>query len=329
MEPAVLAQVLGPLQGLFAPQDYPNLLVGLGAPDDAAVYRLDDQRAMILTTDFFTPIVDDAYDYGAIAATNALSDVYAMGGQPLLALNLVAFPANLPVEILTQILRGMAETVRDAGAVIAGGHSIQDKEPKVGLCVVGMGHPDKLMTKAGARPDDVLVLTKPLGSGVITTCAKVNQAAPEHVAAATRWMKKLNRAAGESAMLAGVRCGTDITGFGLIGHAWEMAHASGVGLQISLGAVPFMDGAQRYADEGIFAGGTLANHNAYLAHTKFMDDMCDGDCMLLFDAQTSGGLLLAIAPEQLPVFRAEMTRRGEAWWEIGKVVAEPGSIQVV
>jgi selenide, water dikinase len=325
----VLAQVLGPLQGLFAPQDYPDLLVGLGSPDDAAVYRLDDQRAMILTTDFFTPIVDDPYDYGAIAAANALSDVYAMGGQPLLALNLVAFPANLPVEILTQVMRGMAETVRAAGAVIAGGHSIQDKEPKVGLCVVGMGHPDKLLTKAGAHPDDVLVLTKPLGSGVITTCAKVNQATVEHIAGATRWMKKLNRAAGECAMIAGARCGTDITGFGLIGHAWEMANASGVGMQIGLALVPFMDGAQRYADEGIFAGGTLANHVAYSPHTRFVDDMCDGDCMLLFDAQTSGGLLLAIAPEQLPVFRAEMTSRNEPWWEIGKVIAESQVIQVI
>ena len=321
--------MLRPLQDLFAPKDYPDLLVGLGSPDEAAVYRLDENRALIFTTDFFTPIVDDPYDYGAIAAANALSDVYAMGGQPLLALNLAAFPTHLPIEIFTEVMRGMAETVRSAGAVIAGGHSIQDDEPKVGLCVVGMAHPDRLLTKAGARPGDVLVLTKPLGSGVITTFAKSNQAAPEHIAEATRWMKHLNRAASECAMMVGARCGTDITGFGLIGHAWEMADASGVGLQIDLGTVPFMDGAQKYADEGIFPGGTLANHSTYSAHTRFVDDMCQGDCMLLFDAQTSGGLLLCIAPEQIDKFGAEMKQRNEPWWQIGKVIADPKVIQVV
>jgi selenide,water dikinase len=329
MSPEVLAQVLGPLQSLFDPKDYPDLLVGLGSPDDAAVYRLDGQRALILTTDFFTPIVDDPYDYGAIAAANALSDVYAMGGQPVLALNLVAFPAKLPVEILSEVMRGMAETVRASGAVIAGGHSIQDDEPKVGLCVVGMGCPEQLLTKAGARAGDTLVLTKPLGSGVITTVAKANQAAPEHIAEATRWMKHLNRGAGESAVAAGVRGGTDITGFGLIGHAWEMAEASGVGLRIDLGKVPFLDGAQRYADDGIFPGGTWANCESYKKHTRFIDDMCEGDCMLLFDAQTSGGLLLSIPPNRLPQFRDEMTRRDEAWWEIGQVIGDRDYIEVI
>lgn len=321
--------MLRPLQNLFNPTDYPNLLVGLGSPDDAAVYRFDDQRALIFTTDFFTPIVDDPYDYGAIAAANALSDVYAMGGQPLLALDLVAWPSTLPAGILTEVIRGMAETVRAAGAAIAGGHSIKDEEPKVGLCVVGMASPGRLLTKAGAQDGDVLVLTKPLGSGVITTVAKADLAAPEHLAQAIFWMKRLNKGAGESAVAASVRGGTDITGFGLIGHAWEMAEASGVGLRINLGAVPFLDGAQRYADEGLFPGGTCANHAAYKEHARFADDMCEGDCMLLFDAQTSGGLLLAVPPSQLPLFRAEMTRRGEPWWEIGRVIAGEHCIQVV
>ncbi len=329
MSPETLAQVLRPLQDLFIPADYPNLIVGLGHPDDAAVYRLDDQRALIFTTDFFTPIVDNPYDYGAIAAANALSDVYAMGGQPLLALNLVAFPAKLPVEILSEVMRGMAETVRAAGAVIAGGHSIQDEEPKVGLCVVGMAHPDHLFTKAGARDGDVLVLTKPLGSGVITTVAKADQADPAHVAGAVQWMKRLNRVPAEIAVTCGVHAGTDITGFGLIGHAWEMVESAGVGLRIDLGAVPFMDGAQRYADEGLYPGGTCANHATYQCHTRFADDMCDGDCMLLFDAQTSGGLLLAVPPEGLAHFRAEMTRHSEPWWEIGQVIGDQDYIAII
>lgn len=320
--------MLRPLQNLFKPVDYPDLLVGLGSPDDAAVYRLDDDRALIFTADFFTPIVDDPYDYGAIAAANALSDVYAMGGQPILALNLVAFPTRLPIEILTEVISGMAYTVRAAGAVIAGGHSIQDEEPKVGLCVVGMGKPKELLTKAGAKDGDILVLTKPLGSGIITTVAKVDRAAPEHLAKAVRWMKRLNQNAGASAVAAGVQCGTDITGFGLLGHAWEMAEASGMGMRIDLGRVPFLDGAQRYADDGLFPGGTCTNQETYQAHVRVPHDVCDGDCMLLFDAQTSGGLLLSVPSDKLSRFRVEMEMRGETWWEIGQVIAGQDYIEV-
>ncbi len=173
--------MLRPLQDLFDPAAHPDLLVGLGSLDDAAVYRLDDERALILTTDFFTPIVDDPYQYGSIAAANALSDVYAMGGRPLLALNIAAFPPDLPPSILSNVMRGAAEKVREAGAVIAGGHTIQDKEPKVGLAVAGLGHPDRLFTKGGAQPGDILVLTKPLGTGCITTAAKDDKADPVHV----------------------------------------------------------------------------------------------------------------------------------------------------
>ncbi len=321
--------MLRPLQTLFNPSDYPNLLVGLGSPDDAAVYRLDDRQALIFTADFITPIVDDPFDYGAIAAANALSDVYAMGGQPLLALNLVAFPSKLPLEILSEVLRGMAETVRASGAPIAGGHSIQDDEPKVGLCVAGRGEWERLMTKGGARPGDRLVLTKPLGNGTVTTAAKADQAAPEHIREATRWMKRLNRAASETALAVGARGGTDVTGFGLIGHAWEMAEASGVALEIHLGRVPFLEGAQRYADEGLLPGGAHSNFAAYHARVHFEEDMCEGDCMLLFDPQTSGGLLLAVPTERWAEFQASMAAANEPCWTIGEVIGGVSSIRVI
>ena len=313
--------MLRPLQGLFDPADHPNLLVGLGVPDDAAVYRLDDERALILTTDFFTPIVDDAYDYGAIAAANALSDVYAMGGTPLIALNIAALPPDLPADITAQIILGMAETVKEAGAVIAGGHTIQDKEPKVGLAVVGLAHPDRIFTKANARPGDVLVLTKPLGTGCITTAAKNDKAQPEHVAEAVAWMIRLNRAAAEAAALAGSRAATDITGFGFLGHASEIADSSGVTLHIDFENVPLMDGAKGYAAQWIFPGGSTNNRLAYEAGVQFADTITEEQRMLLFDAQTSGGLLIALAPDQVETFAAAMTERDAPWWPVGEVGA--------
>ncbi len=180
---------------MFDPADYPDLLIGLGEPDDAAVWKLDDERALVATTDFFTPVVDDPYDYGAIAAANALSDIYAMGARPFLALNIAALPPNLPTEISAEILRGGAEKVREAGVVLAGGHTVQDKEPKFGLMVLGFVHPDRILSKGGARPGDVLVLSKPLGFGVITTALKREQADPAHLAEAVTWMKRLNKTA--------------------------------------------------------------------------------------------------------------------------------------
>ena len=304
-------------------------MVGLGSPDDAAVYRLDSQRALILTTDFFTPVVDDPYDYGAIAAANALSDVYAMGGKPILALNLVAFPMSLPAEVLTQVMLGMAETVYKAGAVIAGGHSIQDEEPKVGLCVVGIGHPDRLLTKQGACPGDRLVLTKPLGSGIITTAAKADQAEPADVQEAVAWMKWLNRVVGEVAVELELRGGTDITGFGLLGHAWELAEASNVILRFTLDTIPWMQGALRYADEGLFPGGSAANYLAYAQHVEFNASISDEERMLLCDAQTSGGLLLCIPEEKYLQFEASMAERHEPYWLVGEVVAGQAAIQVI
>ncbi len=311
--------MLRPLQGMFDPADYPDLLVGLGAPDDAAVYRLDDARALIITTDFFTPIVDDPYQYGAIAAANALSDVYAMGGQPLVALNIAALPPDLPPDMMAQIILGMAEKVREAGAVIAGGHTIQDKEPKVGLAVIGLGHPDHLLTKAGARPGDVLILTKPLGTGCITTAAKNDQADAAHVAEAIRWMMQLNRDGAEVAVELGVRAATDITGFGFMGHATEMAEASGVTLRLQWSGIPLITGARAYADAWIFPGGSTDNRRAYEQGVRFADEIPEAARMLLFDAQTSGGLLIALPAAQRDTFAARMETRGAPWWEVGVV----------
>lgn len=312
--------MLRPLQNLFDPAHYPDLLVGLGEPDDAAVYRLDDARALIVTTDFFTPIVDDPYQYGAIAATNALSDVYAMGGRPLLALNIAALPATLPPAMSAQIILGMAEKVREAGAVIAGGHTIQDKEPKVGLAVIGLAAPDQLLTKGGARPGDLLVLTKPLGTGCITTAAKNDRARPEHVIGAVHWMTHLNRDAAEAAVTVGACAATDITGFGLLGHATEMAQASSVTLQIDAGRVPLMDGATHYAAQWIFPGGSSANREAYEPGVRVTGALPEERLMLLYDAQTSGGLLIALPADRREDFAAQMAARQALWWQIGQVV---------
>ncbi len=312
--------MLRPLQNLFTPADYPDLLVGLGEPDDAAVYRLDDERALIVTTDFFTPIVDDPYQYGAIAAANALSDVYAMGGRPLLALNIAALPPALPPDISAQIILGMAEKVREAGAAIAGGHTIQDKEPKVGLAVVGLASPDRLLTKGGARPGDMLILTKPLGTGCITTAAKNDRAQPDDVTEAVRWMTRLNRDAAEVAVTLGVRAVTDVTGFGLLGHATEMAEASGVTLLIEAGRVPLMEGAARYAAQWIFPGGSSANREAYEPGVQQAGSLPEERLMLLYDAQTSGGLLIALPPAQRDAFAAQMAARQAPWWQIGQVL---------
>jgi selenide,water dikinase len=311
--------VLRPIQSVFNPADHPDLLVGLGEPDDAAVYRLDDSRALIITTDFFTPIVDDPYQYGAIAAANALSDVYAMGGTPLVALNIAALPPDLPPDMITQIMRGLAEKVRESGAVIAGGHTIQDKEPKVGLAVIGLGHPDHLLTKAGAHPGDRLILTKPLGTGCITTAAKRDQASPEHVAEAVEWMTKLNQAGAEAALAVGVRAATDVTGFGFLGHATEMAEASQVTLRVEMGRVPLMSGATVYAGQWIFPGGSSSNQVAFEPGVRFADGIPPEMQMLLFDAQTSGGLLIAVPADQFEAFTAGMDARRAPWWAVGSV----------
>ncbi len=324
-----MAQVLRPVQERFRTTEYPNLLIGLGEPDDAAVYRLDDARALVITTDFFTPIVDDPYQYGAIAAANAISDVYAMGGTPILALNIAALPPTLPSEVSSAIMRGLADKVYEAGAVIAGGHTIQDKEPKVGLAVIGLVHPEQITRKAGARPGDTLILTKPLGSGVITTAFKSDRVEAAHLDAAAEWMMRLNRAAAEAAVKAQVRSMTDVTGFGLPGHAVEMAQASGVTLRIDLARLPYHAGAKAYAEQWIFPGGAADNSLAYEAHTRFETAPSEAMKMLLFDPQTSGGLLIAVSPDHLEVFRTEMEKHGAAWWQIGTAVEREDAAALV
>ncbi len=309
---------------MFQTANYPNLLVGLDSPDDAAVWQLDDERALVITTDFFTPVVDDAYDYGTIAAANSLSDVYAMGGQPFLALNVAALPPQLPPEISSEILRGAGEKAREAGVVVAGGHTVQDQEPKFGLVVVGMVHPQQLITKRGARVGDRLVLSKPLGFGVTTTALKRQQAAPEDVAEVVGWMQRLNRQAGELAREFGVRSGTDITGFSLLGHGLEMAEASGVQFQLDYERIPFVSCAARYAAAYTFPGGAADNRLYFQERVQFADTISETQMMLLFDPQTSGGLLMAVDAERLPDLMRRAQEVGQPLWEIGEVTSGSG-----
>lgn len=303
------------------------MLVGLGDPDDAAVWRLDDERGLVVTTDFFTPVVDNPYDYGAIAAANSLSDIYAMGAKPFLALNVAALPPDLPDEIVTEILRGGAEKAHEAGVVIAGGHSVQDKEPKYGLIVLGFVNTDRMLTKRGARQGDVLVLSKPLGFGTTTTALKQSNADPTDVSEVVGWMKRLNNTAAELAVEVGVRCGTDVTGFSLLGHGLEVAQASGVGLHLYYEKIPFTRGARRYASEFIFPGGASDNRSYYGPNVRFAPNIDEASQMLLFDPQTSGGLLLAVPSDQLDTLLDQAATAGQLFWIIGKVVEGEG-IQV-
>jgi selenide,water dikinase len=297
LSPDDLRTVLGLVRG-FEPTVDPDLLVGFDTADDAAVYRLRDDLAIVVTTDFFTPIVDDPFDWGRIAATNALSDVYAMGGTPLLALNLVAWPrTGLPFELLARVLDGGAHAARAARCLVAGGHSIDDAEPKYGLAVVGTVHPDRVLTNAGAQPGDVLVLTKPIGLGVVSTAVKRDRASATQVAEAVRVMTALNAPARDAALEVGVQAATDVTGFGLLGHLREMCVASGVGAVLDAAAVPVLDGVRDLLATGMVAGGTQRNH-AFVAPAVDWGGLPETEQLLLADAQTSGGLLLSVAPDR-------------------------------
>lgn len=328
MGPEALAQVLRPLSGLFPAAEYPDLLVGLEGPDDAAVYRLDDTRALVVTTDFFPPVVDDPYSFGAIAAANAMSDVFAMGGTVLLALNLLGAPADLPPEVVSEILRGGGETVKAGGGVVAGGHSIIDAEPKYGLAVVGMVDPRAILRKSGARPGDALVLTKALGTGLVTTAIKRGRAVAEDVAAAVASMSALNRAAGACASRLALGAATDITGFGLAGHALEMAEQSGVDLVLDLHALPLLPGAWSYALAGMVPGGGERNREAFGPRVDGLDDIDANWSRILFDPQTSGGLLMAVAPPLLPELLAALDAEGVLAAVIGEARAGSGRLVV-
>lgn len=296
--------------------------------DDAAAWRLDEDRTLLVTTDFFTPIVDDAYDYGAIAAANSLSDIYAMGGTPFLGLNIAAIPAHLPPKIVADIIRGGAEKAREAGVVIAGGHTIQDNEPKYGMVVLGFAHPHKLLTKGGAQPGDLLLLSKPIGSGVITSALKAEKADPGDIAEAVKLMKQLNKIAGELAVKFGAHAATDITGFGLLGHAWEMASASSIGLRFHLNKIPFMPGAERYATEGVFPGGAFNNEDFFGSHVLFSKKISHEAQMLLFDPQTSGGILMSLPPGQRDALLQSASALGQTIWLVGEVVDGENKIQI-
>lgn len=299
-------------------------MVGLATPDDAAVWRLSEDKAIVVTTDFFTPVVDTAYEYGAIAAANSLSDVYAMGGLPFLALNIAALPDNLPVEISAEILRGGAEKAREAGVVIAGGHTVKDTEPKYGLVVIGFVDPRKMLSKGGLRVGDALVLTKPLGGGVTTTALKQGKASDSDVKEAIEWMSRLNKTAGQLALEFDLRGGTDITGFGLLGHGMEMANTSNVSLSIETAKLPFLSGARGYAEKGIFPGGAFDNKKYFENNVRFDKKLDEPIQMLLFDPQTSGGLLLGVPQEKLYSFEKRAKELDQPTWVIGEVHAGQG-----
>jgi selenide,water dikinase len=324
MDPGVLAQVLRPLQDHFSRQANSMLLVGLEVADDAAIYQLNDQQAIISTVDFFTPVVDDPYDYGAIAAANAMSDVYAMGGEVLFALNIAGFPPDMDPALMTEILRGGAEKVVEAGAVIAGGHTVQDKEPKYGLAVTGLVHPDRFFTKHGARPGERLILTKPLGTGTVSTALKRDIVHPDHAATMIDSMKQLNRCGAVAGQAVGVRAATDITGFGLLGHATEMTQAEGVRFRFWMSAIPVLPGARDYAAEWIFPGGSFNNRAFYDHLVQFENSIPEDQQMLLWDAQTSGGLLLSVPADRESDFFAECLEHELQAWTIGEVIEGEG-----
>lgn len=328
MAPGPLAQVLRPLQDMFPEKEFPQLLVGLAVSDDAAVYRINGELAVILTLDFITPVVDDPRSFGMIAAANALSDIYAMGGDVVLALNICAFPRGLPREMVIEIMKGGAEKVREAGGVLAGGHSIDDEEPKYGLVAMGFVHPDRILLKSAVRPGDILILTKPLGSGVITTAYKADKARPEHMAEAVSWMTKLNKRGAAIVREAGVSSCTDITGFALIGHAAEMALKSGVAIRLFAGKIPFMPGAEEYAAQLLFPGGTGKNRLAYERMVEFAPAVSEEIRNLLFTPETSGGLLAAVAPEAMETLSARFREENEPFWIVGEAAMGEG-IEVI
>ena len=310
-----------PLANIFKPADFPALLVGLGQPDDAAVYRINDTTAIIQTMDFFPPVVDDAYAFGAIAAANAMSDVYAMGGEVLLALNIAAWREDLPLELFSDILRGAADKVAQAGAVIAGGHTITDNEPKFGLSVTGTVHPDHITRKGGARVGDVLVLTKPLGSGLLTTAGKNGVASDVHLQNAIIWMSRLNRHAAQAMRATQVVCATDITGYGLLGHAHEIAEASNAALRFHADALPILDGALEYAQKNQIPGGAGRNRLYLDDKVQFTRALAEELEAIFFDPQTSGGLLIAVNASQLGTLQRELAARQVESWIVGDVVS--------
>ncbi|MCR2822202.1 selenide, water dikinase SelD [Lederbergia panacisoli] len=315
--PADLEEVI---RMLPPPSENPNLLVGLDTSDDAGVYKLNDDMAIVQTVDFFTPIVDDPYSFGQVAAANAISDIYAMGGKPLTALNIVAFPiATLEKRILSEILRGAADKLQEAGATLVGGHSIDDKEPKFGLAVTGLVHPERVRTNAGSKPGDKLILTKPIGVGILTSSLKKGLLNQSEIDRVTAVMTTLNKKAAETMEGYDVHACTDVTGFGLLGHSLEMAKGSGVGIRIVKERVPILERVRELAKQGVIPGGTKNNHAHIQDSVSFPENMDTIDQWILCDAVTSGGLLISVDGNDAEELLAELLEAGVEAAIIGEV----------
>lgn len=309
---------------------HPDLLVGNDTGDDAAVYRLDNNTAIIVTVDFFTPITDDPYEFGVIAAANSLSDVYAMGGKPLVALNIVGFPAELAVDMLGDVLKGGYDKAAEAGCLIVGGHTVDDAEPKYGLSVVGLIEPGKEVSNANAQPGDVLVLTKPIGTGIITTGCKQGITPDDILKNAVDVMATLNKGAAEAMMRVGINSCTDITGFGLMGHLRGMAKASKVGAVINASDVPILPGVWDLLEQNVVPGGTFRNMNGVEDSMDWDDALTDQQRLLMCDAQTSGGLLISVTKDKVEQLLSELEISGvETRVIVGEITAEnAGRIRV-
>ncbi len=325
MGPQALSQVLRQIPVL----KNQNLLVGLDTSDDAAVYRVSDEMALISTVDFFTPVVDDPYTFGQIAACNALSDIYAMGGKPILALNVVAFPEDLVEDILPGVLKGGADKIKEAGAVVGGGHSIKNPEPVYGLSVLGQVHPDRVITNAGAKPGDVLILTKPLGTGVATTALKASMLDEKTEKLVVKIMSTLNKAASEAATEIGVHAVTDITGFGLMGHAYEMAEASNVTIKINSRAIPVIPGVEELAAMGLLPAGLYHNRRYLEGKIKVCDGIPEVVSDLVFDPQTSGGLLISLKKEKAEALANLLESKGVVGAAVIGEVVDPSEFRIV
>ncbi|NQT96830.1 MAG: selenide, water dikinase SelD [Candidatus Marinimicrobia bacterium] len=327
LRPQLLEKVL---QKLSVPDDA-NILVGTDTADDAAVYRIDDNTAIIQTVDFFTPIVDDPYQFGAIAAANSLSDVYAMGGKALFALNVVGFPSNrLPMSVLEAILLGAQDKAAEAGIAIIGGHTVDDTEPKFGLAVTGIIHPNKIVANVGAQPGDALILTKPIGTGILSTALKRGLLEPDQAAVLTETMAALNKFAAEAMQAVGVNACTDITGFGLLGHLLEMMKGSKLSAEIDSSAIPFLPGAVELATSGIIPGGTRDNRDYTNPFAEYADGISEVRQLLLNDAQTSGGLLIAVAQEKVRELLKKLENNGVlATCQIGETVSRDAKTLII
>jgi selenide,water dikinase len=322
----LLAEALAGLGAQAAADGPGDLIAGLDPPDDAAVYRISAELAIIGTLDFFPPLVDDPRTFGEIAAANALSDVFAMGGRVLFALTIAAFPDDLPPEVMTEIFAGASAKVREAGGTLAGGHTIRDPEPKYGLAVIGAAHPDRLLRKGGAQPGDILVLTKRLGTGLVVSGQRQRRTSEEHLAFAIEQMRTLNRAASEVFVAHGLVAATDVTGFGLLGHGLEMARASGTRFVFDATALPALPGALDLAAAGIETGGAAHNRRFVAASLSIAEGIPDQLVTLAHDPQTSGGLLAAVPPERLHDVESALDHAGVPHWRIGHVEPsdEPG-----